>query len=47
MKDITPYAGTQFQDTVDKGYMDVLNERENSITFKFNGVRVIMFKDLE
>ncbi len=47
MKDLNPLGGDDFNETAHSGYSQVLNLKEKSITFKFNGVRVIMFMDEE
>ena len=47
MKEIEIIGGDTFSDKADQAYFKVLHEQEKSVTFKFNGVRVIMFNDSE
>ena len=47
MENIELLAGASFDKVAYDNYHDVLKKRKKSVTFRFNGVQVIMFNDLE
>ena len=45
MKELKVLAGSEFANTASNVYFDILQKREKAVSFKFNGVRVIMFDE--